>query len=994
MTAIHETAYPRLRPDIGEKELKEAYTPTESELTFVSSQSTSRIKQLGLLILLKLCQRVGYFPKTGDVPDIIVDHIVLNAGFARPLTVQERVSTDAASMRYSNIAALRIHLVIQPLESEKRDWLEGIARKGAEVKHIIPDIINVLLEELVRHRYELPPFPTLDRIAKSAREFVNDRYFDTLVTQLSDTAKSTIDDLLKSDAGNATTDWNVLKREPAQPTQKEVREYLQHVRRLQSLALMLPAINIPAPKLKHFRSWARSLDAGELAELKPQKRYALATIFIRAQQAKTLDDVADVFIRLMQNLDNNAQKKLLEHQQQHLKTTDALIGQLREVLLAYQIEGNATRKINAIEGSLLTDVAQLVAQCEQYLAFAGRNYLPFMLQPYQFVRGQLFNCVQLMELRSTSEDRDIERMCAVLLSLRGVRQEILNPSDIGIDVRSDLVWMSPSWKKLALIKAEGRGSPTRINRKYFEIAVLQQIKQELKNGDLFIEQGERYDDYREELVDIDELKKELAEYGEVTGVEVDGATFVSKLRDELTTLAKQVDEAFPANDHAEIVEGRLILNKLKKPMRAPEVQKLDLIIRDRMPQLSILDVLTDTERWLDLHRLFKPFPGTESRLSDPRGRFITALFCYGCNLGPSQTARSLRDLNRRQVSWLNVKYVTEESLERAITEVINSYAKFDLPHYWGSGNSVSVDGTKWDLYEESLFSEYHIRYGGYGGIGYYHVSDMYIALYSRFISCGVYEATYMLDALMANESDIKPDTVHGDTHSQNLAVFALAHLLGIKLMPRIRRIKDLIFYRPATGAKYKNIDSLFGEAIDWKMIETHLPDMLRVVVSIKLGKITASTVLRRLGTYSRKNKLYFAFRELGKVIRTNFLLKFIADATLRNTISAATNKSEEFNSFIKWVFFGGEGIIAENVQHEQRKVVKYSHLAANMVMLHNVHWMTKIIQDLQKEGMTITPAMVAGLAPFRHGHINRFGDYALNWDRDIGLLGVDSPIIL
>ena len=36
------------------------------------------------------------------------------------------------------------------------------------------------------------------------------------------------------------------------------------------------------------------------------------------------------------------------------------------------------------------------------------------------------------------------------------------------------------------------------------------------------------------------------------------------------------------------------------------------------------------------------------------------------------------------------------------------------------------------------------------------------------------------------------------------------------------------------------------------MIETHLPDMLRVAVSIKLGKISASAILRRLGTYSRK----------------------------------------------------------------------------------------------------------------------------------------------
>ena len=54
---------------------------------------------------------------------------------------------------------------------------------------------------------------------------------------------------------------------------------------------------------------------------------------------------------------------------------------------------------------------------------------------------------------------------------------------------------------------------------------------------------------------------------------------------------------------------------------------------------------------------------------------------------------------------------------------------------------------------------------------------------------------------------------------------------------------------------------------------------------------------------------------------------------LRRTINAATNKSEEFNDFIQWLFFGGDGIIAENIRHEQRKVVKYNQLVANMVCL-------------------------------------------------------------
>ena len=100
-------------------------------------------------------------------------------------------------------------------------------------------------------------------------------------------------------------------------------------------------------------------------------------------------------------------------------------------------------------------------------------------------------------------------------------------------------------------------------------------------------------------------------------------------------------------------------------------------------------------------------------------------------------------------------------------------------------------------------AEYHIRYGGYGGIAYHHVADNYIALFTHFITCGVWEAVYILDGLLKNTSDIQPDTLHADTQGQSAPVFALAHLLGIKLMPRIRNWKDCNFYRASANDKYQ-----------------------------------------------------------------------------------------------------------------------------------------------------------------------------------------------
>lgn len=688
---------------------------------------------------------------------------------------------------------------------------------------------------------------------------------------------------------------------------------------------------------------------------------------------------------MLQNLDNQARNKLGEYQQEHLQRTDRLIGQLKEMLLAYRIDGTDHQRVEAIGGSLIAEVDDLVAICDEHMAYAGRNHLPFLIQPYKMVRAQLLNCIEIVNPQSSSEDDTLIRMMKALQALRGTRHEVVPLSLVGLNAEEDFQWLPSTWRKL-VISERADGQVVAINRRYFELAVLYAIRDELKSGDLFIQHGERYDDYREQLVDDDTLNRELAQYGEVTGVETDSRAFTESLKAALLETAEAVDAEFPENAYAEIVDGRLILKKPPASEPPPGIRAIDQLITEHMENISIVDVLIDTERWLQLHKLFRPLMGTESRIEELRPRVISTLFCYGCNLGPTQTARSIRGMSRKQIAWLNIKYVTEEVLEKAIVKVINAYNKFELPGYWGSGKHASADGTKWNLYEQNLISEHHIRYGGYGGIGYYHVSDKFIALFSHFISCGTYEGTHILDGLMTNTSDIRPDTIHGDTQAQSYTVFALSHLLGIKLMPRIRGIKDLVFHRPDSTKKFTHIDRLFSDDINWQMIETHLPDMLRVAVSIKLGKISASAILRRLGTYSRKNKLYFAFKELGKVVRTIFLLKYVGDVELRRLIHAETNKSEQFNGFAKKLFFGGEGEIAENLRHEQRKVIKYNHLIANMVILHNVVGMSRVLKQLQAEGALINQEVLAGLAPYRLEHINRFGDYVLDFRRKVEAL--------
>ena len=288
--------------------------------------------------------------------------------------------------------------------------------------------------------------------------------------------------------------------------------------------------------------------------------------------------------------------------------------------------------------------------------------------------------------------------------------------------------------------------------------------------------------------------------------------------------------------------------------------------------------------------------------------------------------------------------------------------------------------------------EYHIRYGGYGGIAYHHVADSYVALFSHFIPCGTWEAVYIIEGLLQNDSDIQPSTIHADTQGQSTPVFALSHLLGIKLMPRIRNWQDLIFSRPDKETVYQHIDSLFKDTINWSLILNHWQDLLKVVLSIQAGKISSEVLLRKLSNYSRKNRLYQAFRELGRVVRTVFLLQFISDKELRQQITAATNKVESYHGFSKWFFFGGEGVIGRNDPEQQEKLIKYNDLVANAAIFHNVVDLTEVWQQLLHEGYLLDRNDLAALSPYMTSNIKRFGDYMIDMKTKPRVL--DEEIVL
>lgn len=81
-----------------------------------------------------------------------------------------------------------------------------------------------------------------------------------------------------------------------------------------------------------------------------------------------------------------------------------------------------------------------------------------------------------------------------------------------------------------------------------------------------------------------------------------------------------------------------------------------------------------------------------------------------------------------------------------------------------------------------------------------------------------------------------------------------------------------------------------GGTLNIKHVRAHWEEILRLAASIKQGTVTASLMLRRLGSYPRLNGLAVALRELGQIERTLFIQEWLQSVVLRRRVYAGLNK--------------------------------------------------------------------------------------------------------
>jgi TnpA family transposase len=948
-------------PD-NQYDLIRRYTLSESDRSIIR-QHRGAANRLGFAVQLCYLRFPGVVLGANQLPFAPLLHLVADqlkvpveswADYGdRPQTRREHLAELQAVFGFELFTTGHHRLAVEELTETAMQTDRGIVLAGR------------LVEMLRERAILLPRVSVIERVCAAAVTRANRLVYKQLTDGLTEAHRTGLDRLLTRKEESSLTWLGWLRQSPLKPNSKHM---LEHIDRLQMWrALDLPSgieRQVHQNRLLKIAREGGQMTSADLMKFEDDRRYATLVALAVEGTATATDEVIDLHDRVVGKLFNTAKHK---HQEQFQADGRAindklrLYGRVGQALLEAKKHGGDP--FAAIETILSWDAfaasiteAQKLAQPEDF------DFLHRISEGYATLRRYTPEMLTVLRLHAAPAAKPVLDAIELLRQMNSGSVRKL-PVDAPVD------FIRERWSKLIFTDAG-------VDRRYYELCALSELKNALRSGDIWVEGSRQFKNFNEYLLPEQKFATLKGANELPLAVDPDCERY---LRSRLETLHEQlerVNQLAAANDlpDAILTDSGLKITPLDATVPRAAQALIDQIAAS-LPHIKITELLLEVDSWTDFTNHFTHLKSGD--IAKDRISLLTTILADAINMGLTKMAESCPGASYAKLSWLQAWHIRDETYAAALAELVNAQLRQPFAENWGDGTTSSSDGQRFKAGGKAE-STGHInpKYGAEPGkLFYTHISDQYAPFSSKVVNVGVRDSTYVLDGLLHHESELRIEEHYTDTAGFTDHVFALMHLLGFRFAPRIRDLSDTKLYLPDRKVKYPSLAPMTGGVINTKPIRLQWNEILRLATSIKQGTVTASLMLRKLGSYPRQNGLAVALRELGRIERTLFILSWLQSVDLRRRVNAGLNKGEARNALARAVFLCRLGEIRDRSFEQQRYRASGLTLVTAAIALWNTVYIDRAVQALATNGTDVDPELLKYLSPLGWEHINLTGDY-------------------
>jgi len=522
-----------------------------------------------------------------------------------------------------------------------------------------------------------------------------------------------------------------------------------------------------------------------------------------------------------------------------------------------------------------------------------------------------------------------------------------------------------------------------VDRRAWTLCLIDRLRGALRRRDVFAMSSLRFADPRIGLLDGAAWEAARPTVCRTLGKCQNAAEEIGRLTERLDQAFRTVAGNLPRNAGVRMEQNGadedLVLTGLDRLDEPASLVALRNAVTARLPRVDLPELLLEINARTGFAGAFTHASEAEARARDLGTTLCAVLLAEACNTGLEPLVRpDLPALRRSRLGWVRQNYLRAETLTQANARLVAAQNGIDLARRWGGGDVASADGLRFVVPVRTIHAGPNPKYfGSERGVTYYNlVSDQFTGLNAITVPGTLRDSLVLLSVVLEQETEFEPTEIMTDTGAYTDVIFGIFWLLGYQFSPRIADVGGTRFWRVDAVADYGPLDTLAAHRVRTDLIAEHWDDLLRLAGSLKLGLVQAGGLMRTLQTNDRPTRLARALEELGRIVKTLYLLAYIDDEAYRRRILNQLNRGEGRHQLARVVFHGKRGELRQRYREGQEDQLGALGIVVNAIILWNTIYMDAALDQLRAEGFDVRDEDVARLSPLAHEHINMLGRYA------------------
>jgi TnpA family transposase len=960
LTEDQRSEFTRIPQNISEYEITKYYTFSSYDIEIINKHRRN-YNRIGFAVQLALLRNPGWtLSYIDNIPESVLNYI---AEQVQVDSNEFELYAQRENTRLEHLQEIRkIYGFKNYKEENNLSLIQTLIPYAMENDNVI-NLMNLAINEIKNQKIILPGITTIEKIVSTVISEADERLIDTISNSISTDQKYKLDLLINTQDDDSKTSLGWLKESTGNSSPKAFAEVIKRLEMMRNLHLELNIDGLHPNRLRQLSRLGSKYEPFLLRRFEEKKRYSILALYLYELSQTLTDKAIEIHDRQINILLSKGRKQQEELQQKNGKS-------LNEKIIHYVDIGAALIKakdeqldpFKTLESVMpWSKLVESVEEAKKLARPISYDYIDLLESRYNQLRKYTPILVKTLKFNSSNTASNPLIKAVNILNDMNTNGKRTVPDNAPIE------FISNRWNK-CLYEKDGS-----INRHYYEIATLTELKNKMRSGDVSVEGSKNFKDFDEYLIPRNdwEIAKKI---GTKLAVNLDINEYLHERMDSLNTRLKWVSKNIDKIDGVNIENSKIHMDKLEKdtPIEAINLSKR---LYKMLPRVKLPDLLLEVSKWTGFDKNFIHASTGYAAKENEKTVLMAALMAMGTNIGLSKMSDSTPSISYKQMANSAQWRLYDDAMKKAQATLVNYQHKLFLSDFWGDGSTSSSDGMRVQVGVSSLHADANPHYGtGKVATMYRLVSDQFSTFYTKVINTNARDAVHVIDGLLYHETELNIEEHYTDTAGYTDQVFGLSHLLGFKFAPRIRDISELKLYSIEKPNSYPKIETILNGRINTKIIEENFDDVLRLTHSIREGKVTGSLIMGKLGSYARQNALATTLREMGRIEKTIFILDYITNESLRRRIQRGLNKGEAMNALARAIFFGKRGEFRERELQNQLQRASALNILINAISIWNTTYLQKAINHL-KEKENIDEILLKHIAPLGWEHINFLGEY-------------------